>query len=381
VFLSWAQRATSIALAVTCIAGSARSAAAQAQSAAQPASRPTAQPAGQPPAQPGSRFPAPGRPNPADPATWTSGLAKDHKPQPGVDFKVLSFMSEGVRLHGELFTPSSKKGEKLPTVVMAHGWGGIAARLRAEAEQIALAGLQVFTFDYRGWGESGSRVILVKPSSEPKPPPPGRKFTAEVEMIRGYIDPWEQAEDWFNAINFIVAEPTVDAARIGIRGSSYSGGLVLYVAAHDDRVKALVSQVGGIAARPTPGKEPKPGTPGYEFWVRRHEAGVRMARGELGYPEPGAIAFGSLIGTPVGNKLSRWWPNEAARDVTAPALFVLAEQEELVDNKTNGILAHKRVRGPKKLVIVPGIKHYGIYREARTQAVDLAIDWFRKYLK
>jgi hypothetical protein len=37
--------------------------------------------------------------------------------------------------------------------------------------------------------------------------------------------------------------PEVDADRIGIFGSSYSGGQVLVVAALDRRVKALVSQV------------------------------------------------------------------------------------------------------------------------------------------
>jgi alpha-beta hydrolase superfamily lysophospholipase len=79
--------------------------------------------------------------------------------------------------------------------------------------------------------------------------------------------------------------------------------------------------------------------------------------------------------------VNRWWPNEAAREVTTPALFVLAEQEELVDNRTNGIRAHERVKGPKKLVIIPGIKHYGIYNEARKQAVDEAIAWFRQHLK
>jgi uncharacterized protein len=352
-----------------------------AQPTVQPPAQPAAPPTGQAPVRPVGPIPK-GQRNPADPATWKTGLAREYKPPAGLDFRVVSFLSEGVRLHGELFTPSDKKGTKLPTIIMAHGWGGVAALLRTDAAQIALAGFQVMTFDYRGWGESGSRLILAKPGSEPTPLPPGRKFTAEVEAVRGYIDPWEQADDWFSAINFAAGEPTVDATRIGIRGSSYSGGLVVYVAAHDDRVKALVSQVGGIASRPTSSKEqPKPGSPAYEFWLHRHDGGIRMARGEQGYPEPGAIAFGSLIGTPVGNKLSRWYPADVARDVTAPALFVLAEKEELVDNRTHGIRAYERVRGPKKLVIVPGIKHYGIYTEARTQAVDLAIGWFRKHLK
>jgi dipeptidyl aminopeptidase/acylaminoacyl peptidase len=38
-------------------------------------------------------------------------------------------------------------------------------------------------------------------------------------------------------------------------------------------------------------------------------------------------------------------------------------------------------RGPKKLVTIPGITHYGIYREAREQATKLAIAWFDEHLK
>lgn len=333
------------------------------------ASLATAQP--QAPAQP--------RRNPADPATWSTGLSKDYKAPDDVAFRTVSIMSEGVRLHGEMFTPKARAGQKLPTILMAHGWGGVASGFRADAVQLTRAGFQVLTFDYRGWGESDSRVILT--AAEPKPLPPGRTFTAKVEAVRGYVDPWEQAEDWFNAINWASGEPSVDPDRIGIRGSSYSGGLVLYVAAHDRRVKALVSQVGGIASRPEPFTAPAPGTSQYERFRGFNAGGVRMARGELGYPEPGAQTVGSLIGAPIGNKTSRWWPAEDARQVTVPALFVLAEKEELVDNQTNGVRAYERVPGPKKLVIIPGIQHYGIYNQAREQAVDLAAQWFREHLK
>jgi dienelactone hydrolase len=320
----------------------------------------------------------PPRINPADPATWPTGLAKSYHPPEGVDFRVVNIMSEGVRLHGELFSPHASAGKSLPTIIMAHGWGGVAAEFRSDAVDLTRAGFQVLTFDYRGWGESDSRVILTKP--QPRLPA-DRKFTAKVEAIRGYVDPWEQAEDWLNAINWAAGEPAIDPERIGIRGSSYSGGLVVYVAARDPRVKVLVSQVGGIPARPDPASLPKPGSANYQRWLALHDSAVRMARGELGYPEPGAMVIGSLVGAPVGDQMLRWWPNEDARNITIPALFIVAENEELMNNKTNGILAYERVQGPKKLVIIPGIKHYGIYNEARAQAVSLAAAWFREYLK
>jgi hypothetical protein len=63
--------------------------------------------------------------------------------------------------------------------------------------------------------------------------------------------------------------------------------------------------------------------------------------------------------------------------------FVVAEKEELMDNKDNGILAYQRAKGPKNLVNIPEITHYGVYMvpSARQQAHDLAITWFDRYLK
>ena len=58
-----------------------------------------------------------------------------------------------------------------------------------------------------------------------------------------------------------------------------------------------------------------------------------------------------------------------------------AEKEELFDNRDHAILAHKRALGPKKLVTIPDIKHYGVYREARKQAQKLAIEWYNEHLK
>lgn len=312
------------------------------------------------------------RRNPADPATWATGRARDYRAPDDVAFRTVNIMSEGVRLHGELFAAKDKAGQKLPTIVMAHGWGGTASGFRTDAVQMARAGFQVLTFDYRGWGESDSRLILA--GQEPQPLPPGRKFTAQVEAVRGYVDPVEQAQDWFNALNWAVAEPSVDASRIGIRGSSFSGGLVVHVAANDPRVKALVSQVGSMPSRPASWDARAAANPGYV-------QAARMARGEAGYPEPGAQVVGSLVGAPIGDKLTRWFPGDDAPRVRAASLFIIAENEELFDNRPNAILASTRVKAPVRLVTLTGIKHYGVYNEKREEAVNLAIEWFREHLK
>jgi uncharacterized protein len=62
-------------------------------------------------------------------------------------------------------------------------------------------------------------------------------------------------------------------------------------------------------------------------------------------------------------------------------LFIIAEKEEYFDNKDHAIKAHALAKGPKKLVSIPGISHYGIYGLARPQARKLAITWFDEHLK
>src|SRR5450631_2751583 len=52
-----------------------------------------------------------------------------------------------------------------------------------------------------------------------------------------------RSRDYRHAITYASTLPEVDSSRIGVWGSSYSGGHVLVVAAIDRRVKAVVCQV------------------------------------------------------------------------------------------------------------------------------------------
>src|SRR5262245_8866207 len=308
---------------------------------------------------------------PPDPAAVRQTPAPGFKAPENIDFRTANVMSEGVRLQAELFSLKSNAGKQLPTIIMAHGWGGTAANFRRDAIDLATAGYFVITFDYRGWGGSDGRIILKAPPEKKE----GRQYTAQVEELREYIDPLEQTTDWFNVIDWAMAEPMVDKNRIGLRGSSYSGGHVFYVAARDPRVKAIVSQVGAFDSRWVVGDA--------EQSKVTHDEATKRARGELGYPEPRAKAVGNLIGAPIRDSLLHYAPVEEASKVKDCAvLFIVAEKEELFDNKDHAKLAFDRMPGTKKkYVSIPGITHYGVYREQREQAIKLAIDWFDQYLK
>ena len=147
-------------------------------------------------------------------------------------------VSDGVRLHANVYYANAGT-QPLPTIIMSHGWGGTAAMLRPQAMDFAQAGYFVIAFDYRGWGKSQSRVIHTAPTTADKGID-GRS-TGELRELREIVDPLDQAMDVQNVIHWAAGEPAVDKDRLGLWGTSFSGGLVVYVAARDPRVRALVS--------------------------------------------------------------------------------------------------------------------------------------------
>ena len=129
----------------------------------------------------------------------------------------IEFDAEGVTLRG-WFYPAEGASGTAPTIVMAHGFSAVKEMyLDAYAEVFAAAGLNALVFDNRNFGAS---------DGEP----------------RKEIDPWAQVRDYRHAITYAGTLSESDD-RIGVWGSSYSGGHVLVVAAIDRRVKAVACQV------------------------------------------------------------------------------------------------------------------------------------------
>ena len=130
----------------------------------------------------------------------------------------VSFDSDGLRCAADLYLPDGPETDSLPGLVLGHGFGLGKDRLVDQGRHFAAAGFAVLAIDYRYWGDS---------DGEPR----GRNF------------PLDKAEDYRNAISYLQTRPEVDPERIGIWGTSFSGGTVVHVAAVDRRVKAVVSQV------------------------------------------------------------------------------------------------------------------------------------------
>ncbi len=301
---------------------------------------------------------------------WPAVAQQQFAPPEDVNYRRADIYSEGTRISAEVFMPKGAT-QKLPAIILCHGWGGVAAQLRPEAIAFARAGYLAVAFDFRGWGESDSRVILTAPAPKQRP---GNRFTAEVREIREVVDPLDMTTDLLNAIHWVYGEPLVDSGRIGLWGTSFSGGHVVYAAARDPRVKALVSQVPALDARMVIASDSER--------KLTYEESTRRARGEIGYPEPGQRVVGALRGAPVRSRFMRYAPvDDVEKAPQCAMLFILAEKEELFDNRDHGLKAYERARGPKKLIVVPKITHYGIYSEARQQARQWAIEWFDEHLK
>ena len=135
--------------------------------------------------------------------------------------RVVSFPSHGETLTGWHLTGEGDAfagANKRPCVVMAHGIGGTRdSALLPFAEDFAEAGLDVLLFDYRSFGDS---------SGEPR----------QV----GY--PPHHREDYRAAVDFARGLDGVDPERIVLWGTSWSGGHVVYVAADDPRIAAVICQ-------------------------------------------------------------------------------------------------------------------------------------------
>lgn len=161
----------------------------------------------------------------------------------GVVTRPVEFWSDGTRCAADWFYPKSwREGEKLPALLLSHGYGGTKAGLNAYfSPAFAAAGYAVLCIDYRGWGESDGRLVQVE--SLPEETDDGF-VTVKAREIRSIVRPFDQQTDIDAALSFMEGEPMVDVDRIGIWGTSFAGGHVIYRAGIDGRVKCVVSQVG-----------------------------------------------------------------------------------------------------------------------------------------
>ena len=288
-----------------------------------------------------------------------------------VDQRPVVVWSEGLRLAADILTPRGLQGPA-PAILLCHGWGGRKQHLlELYAPYFAAAGNVVMVFDYRTWGDSDGKPVPA--AAEPMLTEPG-EHTIRVRVIREVVDPVDHVTDVRAALAYLLAEPGVDPGRVGLFGSSYGGGHVLAVAGTDDRVRAVVAQIGGYGY-PTSS----------EFRQRARQQAADKARGVLDPPIPQdrGTAVTSLGGVPDLARQLTHSPLELARGIRVPTLFIDAEFEEY-----NADDPHLQGGGAYEVVRQNAVSqrhtfpctHYRVYDEYLEPARKLARDWFARYL-
>jgi pimeloyl-ACP methyl ester carboxylesterase len=126
------------------------------------------------------------------------------------------FLSQGVECAGWLYPPSS--APPWPGIVMGHGFSATRHDgLEPYARRFQAAGLAVLAFDYRHFGDSQGSP-------------------------RQLVDIARQQQDFQAALTFMRSLSDVDDQRLGLFGTSFSGGHVVCVAAQDPLIRAVVAQ-------------------------------------------------------------------------------------------------------------------------------------------
>jgi fermentation-respiration switch protein FrsA (DUF1100 family) len=292
----------------------------------------------------------------------------------------IEFSAEGVTLRGWLYLPEGAAGP-VPTVVMAHGLSAVKEMyLDRYAEVFADAGLGALVFDNRCLGAS---------DGEP----------------RQEVDPWLQVRDYRHAITYARTLPEVDRERIGVWGSSLSGGHALVVGAIDRRVKCVVSQVPVVSGYRNLLRQIRPDLLPQ---VRAGFDADREARFAGKPPAMIPMVSEDPLGVCVLPHRDSWdWFSETARtrapawrnEVTLRSVEMIIEYEPaayvdrisptplllvVAANDTAAVAdqafeAYERALPPKRLHILPG-GHFDAYVSEFDLAATAARDWLVEHL-
>lgn len=282
------------------------------------------------------------------------------------------FYSDGLRLAANLFLPEGTG--PYPGIVLCHGFTGIKELILPEyARRFAAAGYAALTFDYRGFGDS--------------------------EGPRWRLIPWEQVTDIRNAITFLQCQPEVDPQRIGLWGTSYGGAHVPCVAGIDERVKCAVAQVGfgdgeRLFRRKSTDQEAT-----MLLAMLQEDRRQRVLTGKSAMVDPlqvladeDSVSFFTeaikqfpelrcQVSLEMAEATLEYKPEEVVHRISPRALLLIAVEHDLPCPKEEYESMYAKAGEPKKLVVLPGLRHYDVYGgQGAVKTAEMALDWYGQHL-
>jgi dipeptidyl aminopeptidase/acylaminoacyl peptidase len=241
------------------------------------------------------------------------------------------------------------------------------------ARVFAEAGYVVLTFDYKGWGDS--------------------------DGAKTHLAPYSRVADVQAALTFISAQPEVDAARLGIYGTSYGGATVVFVAAISaGQMRGSVVGIGNGARWMRSVRRPDE----YHDLLER-AAADRVKRARTGNSEladrndvllpdrqsaelgaaarcdnPAAVTQVPLefIDDTLGFN-PEWVVDRIA---PRPIVFITTDDDRLVPPQESEAM-YARAGEPKKLAVLKGFGHYEVYGgDAFRQVMEETLAWYGTHL-
>ncbi|HEY1503552.1 MAG TPA: alpha/beta fold hydrolase [Stellaceae bacterium] len=273
--------------------------------------------------------------------------------------QAISFISDGLALRGFLHLPEG--AEKHSGLVLCHGFGGSCqgAGHPELAKVLERAGYVVLRFDFRGCGQSEGR--------------------------RGDVIVDEEIADLRHAIDFLEAQPSVDAARIGVIGASLGGSVAIEVAARDARVRICVAN-GSVGNGERRYRAQYPDDAAWQAFLKRLDEAKRakapLDRFEIVYiPEsdraglpPGAIM--EFTAATAQSLLDSCPEHVVTRIAPRPLLLVHPRGDRVVPFGESEALA--AAAGPNcEKHIIEGSAHFG---SGSAEISALVLDFLRRHL-
>lgn len=290
------------------------------------------------------------------------------------------FACQKTTCDAELWLPPARAdGQRPPVILMAHGFGAEKDwGLKPFAERFVKAGFAVLRFDYRGFGKSGGQP-------------------------RRVVDGQAHVQDWLSAIDATARRTDVDGSRLGIWGTSFSGGQVLVAASQRPQaVKAVSAQVPFVSGLSSGLKYPLQYQP-QATWHALRDLMRSDAEEPVYVPIIAREGFAALIcdecwegyrklapsgHTEADNRVAArvflslplWFPGDSAPKVQAPTLVVAAEKDGLIPVAKVREVARTLPRG--EYVELAGADHFSPYvGPVFETVVAKQTAFFRQHLK
>lgn len=288
--------------------------------------------------------------------------------------KDVSFVSGGETIAAHLYCPANGVAvHSWPAVVTAPGFGGVKEMLvAAYAIPLAEAGIACLSLDYRHFGSS---------TGQP----------------RQHLDPEKQVEDMLAGIDFLSEHDEIDSGRLGVWGTSMSGGHALTVAARDSRVKSAAAIIPFVA----PGK---PSGNVFAIWrafladVVKRRFGSDHSTIPIFAEEPGQFAVMASDGgwdwmQGITNdapnyrnevtieslyKVGQYQPGKLVGSLTVPTLFIAAESDSITPAEPIRA-AFDKATCSKEYQAYPNT-HFELFGDHLEATVDRTVSWFEEHL-